>query len=210
MSESLTLDQLNQIMADADLLKSKEEIEVALDQLADGITERLSTSMPVVYSIMNGGLIFAGKLLPLLSFPLEVGYMHATRYRGETQGQTELQWQALPSCPMDGRTVLILDDIFDEGNTLAEVVEACKAQGAKEVITAVLINKVHDRKNTDLQVDFCGLDVEDRFVFGYGMDYRGYWRNAEGIFAVNGYVSIAVFGFKTFSRLDLASSNLDK
>jgi hypoxanthine phosphoribosyltransferase len=186
MSESLTLDQLNQIMADADLLKSKEEIDTALDQLAGDITKRLATSQPVVYSIMNGGLIFAGKILPLLKFPLEVGYMHATRYRGETKGQSELQWQALPSCPMDGRTVLILDDIFDEGNTLAEVVEACKAQGAKEVITAVLINKVHDRKNTSLEVDFYGLDVEDRFLFGYGMDYRGYWRNAEGIYAVKG------------------------
>jgi hypoxanthine phosphoribosyltransferase len=186
MSESLTLDQLNQIMADADLLKSKDEIEVALDQMAGDITERLSTSMPVVYSIMNGGLIFAGQLLPLLKFPLEVGYMHATRYRGETEGQAELQWQALPSCPMDGRTVLILDDIFDEGNTLAEVVEACKAQGAKEVVTAVMINKVHERKNTNLEVDFYGLDVEDRFLFGFGMDYRGYWRNAEGIYAVKG------------------------
>jgi hypoxanthine phosphoribosyltransferase len=82
--------------------------------------------------------------------------------------------------------VLILDDIFDEGNTLAEVVAACKAQGAKEVITAVLINKNHDRKNTNLEVDFYGLDVEDRFLFGYGMDYRGYWRNAEGIYAVKG------------------------
>jgi hypoxanthine phosphoribosyltransferase len=66
------------------------------------------------------------------------------------------------------------------------VVAACKAQGAEEVITAVLINKVHDRKNTGLQVDFSGLDVEDRFLFGYGMDYRGYWRNAEGIYAVKG------------------------
>lgn len=186
MSESLTLDQLNQIMADADLLKSKDEIEVALDQMAGDITKRLSTSMPVVYSIMNGGLIFAGQLLPLLKFPLEVGYMHATRYRGETEGQSELQWQALPSCPMDGRIVLILDDIFDEGNTLAEVVEACKAQGAKEVVTAVMINKVHERKNTNLEVDFYGLDVEDRFLFGFGMDYRGYWRNAEGIYAVKG------------------------
>lgn len=186
MSESLTLDQLNQIMAEADLLKSKDDIEGALDQLAGDITERLSTSMPVVYSIMNGGLIFAGQLLTRMNFPLEVGYMHATRYRGETEGQTELQWQALPSCPMDGRTVLILDDIFDEGNTLAEVVEACKSQGAKEVITAVLITKVHDRKNTNLKVDFSGLDVEDRYLFGYGMDYRGYWRNAEGIYAVKG------------------------
>ena len=186
MSESLSLQQLNQVMAEADLLRSKEEVDDALEELAVKITERLKESQPVVFSIMNGGLIFAGKLLPRLNFPLEVGYMHATRYRGETKGQKELQWQALPSAPMAGRTVLILDDIFDEGNTLAEVVEACKAQGAKEVITAVLINKLHDRKNTDLEVDFCGLDVEDRFVFGYGMDYRGYWRNARGIYAVKG------------------------
>lgn len=186
MSKPLTLEELNKVMAEADLLKSKEEVDGALNTLATDITGRLQDSMPVVFSIMNGGLIFAGKLLPRLNFPLEVGYMHATRYRGETTGSTELQWQAPPSVPMDGRTVLILDDIFDEGNTLAEVVEACKAQGAKEVLTAVLINKVHDRKNTDLQVDFCGLDVEDRFVFGYGMDYRGYWRNARGIYAVKG------------------------
>lgn len=186
MSEPLTLEELNKVMAEADLLRSQEEVDTALEELSVAITERLKDSMPVVYSIMNGGLIFAGKLLPRLNFPLEVGYMHATRYRGETTGQSDLQWQALPSVPMEGRTVLILDDIFDEGNTLAEVVEACKAQGAKEVLTAVLINKEHDRKNTDLAVDFCGLSVEDRFVFGYGMDYRGYWRNARGIYAVKG------------------------
>jgi len=186
MSTPLSLEELNTIMAEADLLKSEQELEQAMDQLAADITERLQGSMPVVYSIMNGGLIFSGKLLPKMNFPLEVGYMHATRYRGDTSGSTDLQWQALPSVPMDGRTVLILDDIFDEGNTLAEVIEACKAQGAKEVLTAVLINKVHDRKNTDLKVDFCGLDVEDRYVFGMGMDYRGYWRNAPGIYAVKG------------------------
>jgi len=186
MTQPLTLEELNQVMADADLLKTEAEVEAALDKLASEISARLSESLPVVYSIMNGGLVMAGRLLTKLNFPLEQGYMHATRYRGETAGQTDLQWQAPPSIPMAGRTVLILDDIFDEGNTLAEVVKSCEAQGAKEVLTAVLINKLHDRKNTGLKIDFIGMDVEDRYVFGCGMDYRGYWRNAPAIYAVKG------------------------
>ena len=79
---------------------------------------------------------------------------------------------------------MILDDIFDEGHTLAEVINARKAQGAKKIYTAVLVDKVHDRKHPGLEVDFCGMQVEDRYVFGYGMDYRGFWRNAPGIYAL--------------------------
>lgn len=186
MTESLSREQLNTVMDDADLLKSKDEVEAALDALAADITARLADKMPVVYSIMNGGLVVAGQLLTRLNFPLEQGYMHATRYRGETSAQADLQWQAPPSVPMDGRTVLIIDDIFDEGYTLEAVVEACKAQGASEVLTAVLVDKQHDRKAPGMTVDFVGLEVEDRYVFGYGMDYRGYWRNAPGIYAVKG------------------------
>ncbi len=159
MTQPLTLEELKQVMADADLLKSEADVEDALNRLASDITARLADSMPVVYSIMNGGLVMAGRLLTKLNFPLEQGYMHATRYRGETTGSTDLQWQAPPSVPMEGRTVLILDDIFDEGNTLAEVVKSCEAQGAKEVLTAVLVNKIHDRKNTELKIDFIGLEV---------------------------------------------------
>jgi len=186
MTESLTPEQLKIVLAEADLLRSKEEVEAALDEMAQAITARLSDTMPVVYSIMNGGLVVAGQLLTRLEFPLEQGYMHATRYRGEVVAQADLQWQAMPSVPMEGRTVLIVDDIFDEGYTLQAVVEACKAQGAKEVLTAVLIDKQHERKAPGMTVDFAGLTVEDRYVFGYGMDYRGYWRNAPGIYAVKG------------------------
>lgn len=186
MTEVLSASELQVVLDEADLLAGPAEIEAALDRLSADITARLATSVPVVYCIMNGGLVLAGQLLPRLPFPLEVGYMHATRYRGETTGSAELQWQAPPSVPMDGRTVLILDDIFDEGHTLAAVVEACRAQGATEVLTAVLTNKIHDRKAPGMTVDFVGLEVEDRYVFGYGMDYRGFWRNAPGIYAVRG------------------------
>lgn len=186
MTDSLSHDDLVKIMAEADLLKSGADVEVALNKMAEQITEQLGDTMPVVLAIMNGGLVMAGQLLTKLNFPLEQGYLHATRYRGETTGSADLQWQALPSVSLEGRTVLILDDIFDEGHTLSQVVQACRAQGANHVLTAVMVNKLHDRKCDDLMIDFCGLEVEDRYVFGFGMDYRGYWRNAPGIYAVKG------------------------
>lgn len=186
MSAVVTSEQIQQVMQEADCLYNQQQVEQAIVQLSEAIEAKLSGSLPVVLSVMNGGLVFAGQLLTQLNFPLEAGYLHATRYRGETQGSTDLQWQAPPSIPLVDRTVLILDDIFDEGHTLAEVVEACRNQGAKEVLTAVLTNKLHDRKDPRLTVDFVGLDVEDRYVFGYGMDYLGYWRNAPGVYAVKG------------------------
>ncbi len=186
MSDMPTKEQLDAVLQEADLLKTPQQVDDAINRLAADITERMQQSVPVVYTIMNGGLVLAGLLLPRLGFALEVGYMHATRYRGDVTGSAELQWQAPPSVPMADRTVLILDDIFDEGHTLAAVVEACRQQGAREVLTAVLVNKIHDRKTSALTVDFVGLEVEDRYVFGCGMDYRGFWRNAPGIYAVKG------------------------
>lgn len=186
MSETPTVAELNTVLAEADLLKSPEEVDQAIEQLASAITAVLENEVPVVFTVMNGGLVLAGQLLPKLPFPMEVGYMHATRYRGDVVGSDLLQWQAPPSVDMEGRTVLILDDIYDEGHTLAAVINACRAQGASRVLTAVLVDKQHDRKAAGLSVDFVGLQVEDRYVFGCGMDYRGYWRNAAGIYAVKG------------------------
>lgn len=185
MTEPLSADHLQQILDDAEQLKTAAEVDAALDEMALQINERLAGTMPVVLSVMNGGLVMAGQLLTRLDFPLEQGYLHATRYRGELQGSRELQWQAPPSIPLDDRTVLILDDIFDEGHTLAAVVEACRHQGAKTIYTGVLVNKLHDRKTTELTIDFKGMDLEDRYLFGSGMDYRGYWRNASGIYALS-------------------------
>jgi hypoxanthine phosphoribosyltransferase len=121
-----------------------------------------------------------------LPFPLQVDYLHATRYRMKTSG-AELDWRVPPETSLKDRTLLLIDDILDEGKTLAEIIGHCQKEGAATIYTAVLINKLHDRKVAkDLKADFCGLDAEDRFLFGYGMDYKGYWRNAPGIYAVKG------------------------
>ena len=151
------------------------------------ITARLHDRNPLIYAVMNGGLVLAGRLLPRLPFPLELSYLHATRYGHALQG-TLLDWRVRPTHDLRGRTILVLDDILDEGHTLAAIIDYLKAEGAREVFSAVLVHKTHARKAyTGMRADFTGLDVADRFLFGSGMDYKGYWRNAPGIYALKGH-----------------------
>ncbi|WP_043487652.1 hypoxanthine-guanine phosphoribosyltransferase [Halomonas halodenitrificans] len=181
-----SLTDMRELMANADCLISQEEVELALDRMAEAITHDLGDKLPVFYCVMNGGLITTGHLLTRLGFPLEVDYLHATRYRGKTRGG-ELFWRVSPEIPMAGRHVVIVDDILDEGATLAAILGYCREAGAASITTAVLVDKQHDRKAVPgLKADYCSLEVADRYVFGFGMDIEGYWRNAPGIFAPKG------------------------
>ncbi|BCS52451.1 hypoxanthine-guanine phosphoribosyltransferase [Geobacter sp. SVR] len=182
----MTVDEINQVLAEADLLAGEAEVSAAVVRLGAEITARLKDANPVVMCVMNGGLIFAGQLLTRLVFPLEVDYVHATRYGHKTSG-ARLNWTVRPQLDLQDRTVLLLDDILDEGITLAAIAEHCCRQGASRVLTAVLVEKLHLRKVTPgMRADFSGIEVGDRFLFGYGLDYKGYWRNAPGIYAVKG------------------------
>lgn len=181
----ITAEEARTVYAQADVLYRAEEVEAALDRMATEITQAIRESDPVVLCVMTGGLIPMGKLLTRLDFPVQIDYLHATRYCGETRGG-ELHWIARPQTPLRGRVVLVVDDILDEGLTLAAILRQCRAEGAKEVYSAVLVEKLHDRKAKGIKADFIGLQVQDRYVFGYGMDYKGYLRNAPGIFAVKG------------------------
>jgi hypoxanthine phosphoribosyltransferase len=182
----MTVDEANQELAEADLLVAGEDVTAAIGRLAGEITTQLSRANPVLLCVMNGGLIFAGQLLTRMVFPLEVDYCHATRYGSETDGGG-LDWIVRPRLELRGRTVLLLDDILDEGITLAAIADYCRQQGADRVMMAVLVDKRHDRKvSPGFRADFTGLETEDRFLFGFGLDYKGYWRNAPGIYAVKG------------------------
>ncbi|MGM0984030.1 MAG: hypoxanthine-guanine phosphoribosyltransferase [Pseudomonadota bacterium] len=186
-ADSLTsLSNMRDVMDNADCLISQPEVERALDRMADEITRDLGDRLPVFYCVMNGGLITTGHLLTRLGFPLEVDYLHATRYRGGLRGG-ELFWRVSPEVPMAGRHVVIVDDILDEGATLAAILDYCRQAGAASISTAVLVDKQHARKAVPgLRADYCSLEVADRYVFGFGMDYKGYWRNAPGIYAPKG------------------------
>ena len=183
---SLNLEEIKRAREEADCLADAATVEAALERMAAEITARLADANPLVYAVMNGGLILAGRILPRLPFPLEVAYLHATRYGHALQG-TLLDWRVRPTQDLRGRTVLVLDDILDEGHTLKAIIEHLKEEGAAEVLSAVLVHKLHDRKAyPGMRADFSGLDIADRFLFGCGMDYKGYWRNAPGIYAVKG------------------------
>ncbi len=184
---SLDLEAARRIMQDADCLADQRTVEAALDEMAAQITEHFACANPLVYVVMNGGLVLAGQLLPRLPFPLEVAYLHATRYGHALQGD-QIDWRVAPTQPPQGRNILVLDDILDEGHTLAAISDKLRAEGASSVHSAVLVHKQHERKaRAGMRADFTGLDLADRFLFGYGMDYHGYWRNAPGIYAVKGH-----------------------
>lgn len=178
---SITPEQAAEAYRTATRLYTLEQVEAAIDRMAGEITARLADRNPLVLCVMNGGMVPLGRLLTRLDFPLELDYIHATRYRGETAGG-ELHWLKRPSIDIRGRTLLIVDDILDIGITLDAIVRDCQAHGAAEVLTAVLTEKLHDR-GIGLRADFVGLPVADKYVFGYGMDYKEYLRNAPGIFA---------------------------
>lgn len=180
---SITSYELDEVLSRSELIYSAAQIDHALDKMAAQLNERLKGTQPVVLCVMSGAVVFTGHLLTRLSCYPEVDYVHATRYGDQTTGST-LDWRAYPSNDLKNRTVLILDDILDEGITLKALIEYCQQQGAKEVVTAVLVQKKHDRCVDALESDYVGLQVEDRYVFGFGMDYKSQLRHLNGIYAL--------------------------
>ncbi len=180
---NVMLEHVQQVYREADCLFDREAVEAAIEKMAAAVSAEYEDKNPLVLIVMSGALIPAGLLLSHLDFPLQLDYFHATRYRGDTCGDTELEWRVTPRFPIEGRHVLIIDDILDEGMTLKEIVHACENAGAASVKSAVLVQKLHER-NCGIEADYVGLEVEDRYVFGFGMDYKEYLRNAPGIYAV--------------------------
>jgi len=174
------------ILARADKVCDEAAVSAALDRMAGEIRGDLSGRDPLVLVVMIGGMVPAAWLLERLDFPHQVDYVHATRYRGTTRGGASLEWRARPPAAVAGRDVLVIDDILDEGYTLAAIIEACRALGAASVRSAVLVKKAHDRCVPGLAPDYVGVEVEDRYVFGCGMDYHERYRQLPAVYALAG------------------------
>ena len=177
------LEEISQILSSADLLYSDSDIESAIARMALQISEDLRETNPVFLCVMNGGIVISGKLLTRLNFPLTLDAINASRYNNKISGE-EIEWIQKPKTNLKDRTVLIVDDILDEGLTLKAIINYCKKQGASSIYTAVLVNKILDQQKP-IVADFVGLEVENHYLFGFGMDYKGYLRNADGIYACN-------------------------
>ena len=175
------LTEIKEIEKNAVLLHSEPVVERAIDKMAESINKKLQDKNPVVLCVMNGGIVITGKLLTRLHFPLNCDAINASRYRDKTQGG-EIQWIQTPKIELKNRVILIVDDILDEGITLEAIIQYCQQQQAAEIYTAVLVDKQLGIKKP-VSADFVGLEVENRYLFGYGMDYKGYLRNVNGIYA---------------------------
>jgi hypoxanthine phosphoribosyltransferase len=166
----------------SDLIASAQEIHAAVQRVASQISAELAERYPLVLVVMGGAVVFAGQLLPLLRFPLDLDYIHASRYGAETRG-ANLEWRVTPPAAVRGRAVLVLDDILDGGQTMAAIRARLLDLGAASFHSAVLVEKRLARKKP-IRADFVGLEIPERFVFGYGMDAKGYWRNLPEIRAM--------------------------
>jgi hypoxanthine phosphoribosyltransferase len=174
-----------EILENAECLYDTTQVLQAIDQMATSMTAKLSHTNPIILSVMTGALIVTGHLAVRLNFPLEMDYIHATRYRGSMRGG-DLHWLVEPRIDLKDRTIVIVDDILDGGLTLAAIIDYCRQAKAKAVYTAVLVDKRRVRElGVNFTPDFVGLTTEDKFLFGFGLDYEEYLRNAPGIYAVN-------------------------
>jgi len=169
-------------LENSDRIASTEEVEAAVRKVAAQIEGRLAGSYPLVLAVMGGAVVFAGQILPMLRFPLDFDYVHASRYGSATRG-TNVEWKVSPPGLASGRTVLVLDDILDHGETMAVIRDRLLELGAREVLCAVLVEKELNIQRP-IRADFVGLRIPDRFVFGCGMDAKGYWRNLPEIRAM--------------------------
>ena len=183
MNTTTTVPSLAEALTRSDVLFTREALESVIAHLGRAVDAALDGERAVFLTVMNGALMFGAQLALSIRTDLEFDYVHATRYRGATSGN-DLQWLREPSAVLNGRTVLLVDDILDEGHTLKAVRDDCLLRGAKRVLVATLCRKVHGRCVDGIHSDFNGVELPDRYVFGYGMDYYEQGRNLPAIYAL--------------------------
>ncbi len=178
-----TTDKIKSVLEKAQCLYSFDEVNGALDRMAGQITHDLQDKNPLILCVMTGALITTGHLVTRLHFPLEIDYIHVTRYRGTNRGG-DLHWLVEPRQPLKDRNVLIVDDIMDGGLTLSAIIDYCKQANASSIRTAVMVSKNRRREpGVSFEPDYVGVTTEDKYLFGFGLDYNEYLRNVPGIYA---------------------------
>ena len=173
-----------QILETAELIHSAAAVDAAIERVAVEIAATLKDRYPLVLSVMGGAVVFTGRILPMLNFPLDFDYIHASRYAGATNGGP-VDWKVEPKGNVSGRVVLVLDDILDIGDTMFAIRQRILGLGAEAFYSAVLTDKKKGQAKP-VYADFVGLSLPDRYVFGCGMDAHGVWRNLPAIYALKG------------------------
>jgi len=168
------------ILENSRVLFGRDEVKAAMQKMADEINEYYGDDPVILVSVLTGAIIPAAWLATRLKMPIQMDFVHATRYRGGLYG-AELEYRVPPRLDLEGKNVLIVDDIFDEGHTLAAIKGSVEKRKAGSVKMAALVRKDHDRGLSRDYVDFIGMDVPDVYVFGCGMDAYEEWRHLDEI-----------------------------
>lgn len=174
-------DEYQKIDAHAKQLLSHNDLIQGLQRIARQINQDYQNKNLLCLCVLNGGMVTLGQLLPMIKIPCQLDSVHASRYAGKTSGY-QLKWSKYPALSLQNQDVLLIDDILDEGITLYELQNYCRQQGAASVKSAVLINKLHRRKYKNIQANYIACECEDYYIYGFGMDYKEYGRNKDGIY----------------------------
>ena len=172
-----TRDQSSQLI-------SRRKIDEAVDRVAAELRAAIDEEVPLFLCVMKGGLMFTAELMKRVQLPLQLDYVHVSRYHDTVQGGS-ICWHKEPATDLKGRLVVLIDDIFDEGYTMQELVRYCEASGASKVLSVVLLKKNLQETHVDIEPDLAALEVSDHYLFGWGMDYKGFWRNLYDVYAVS-------------------------
>lgn len=178
------MNQDNLLPDNCTLLFSKKQIRKSIKTMSKTLNQDYAGKSVVFLTIMNGGMIFASDLAKNLNLDMEMDYVQVSRYGVETHGG-QLIWKHQCETNLNDKHVILVDDIFDEGYTLQAVHEWATEQGARTVKSAVLVSKVHDRGYADHRPDYSAIEVEDLYIFGYGMDYQEKLRHLTDIYYLN-------------------------
>ena len=163
------------------ILFSSEEIDKRNIELGDEISKDYEGKKLVAISLLRGSFIFASDLVRNISIPVEIDFLTTSSYgdQEETSGNVEIVTDIRSD--IEGRDVLIIDDIMDSGYTMQYVIEHLKKKNPSSIKTAVMLDKPSRRK-VDLKPDYIGFSIPDVFIVGYGLNYGDYYRNIPYIF----------------------------
>ena len=171
------------IFKNSTLIADKQEVAAAVVHLGEAINAHYGDREIILLIVMTGAVMPAAWVASKLKMPVQMDFVHATRYAGQTEGG-EIEFRVPPRLNLEGHDVLIIDDIYDIGLTLQMIEGYCESRGARSVNSAVLVRKIHDRETTGKLPEFIGMEVEDKYIFGCGMDVYEHWRQLDEIRAL--------------------------
>lgn len=158
------------------VLYSEEEIQNTIAKLADQLSAEYKDKDPLILCVLTGAVLFTVDLIEKMDIMAQMDFIDVSTYFGGTATTGELKLIHDMTKDVKGRNVLITEDIVDSGRTLQYLVNLLKKRGAKSVKTVSLLNKPEGRE-FDVNVEYYGFKVPNEFLVGYGLDYKGYYRN---------------------------------